>query len=555
MHSNNSGPTYHQHHQHHHGPPIAAVTFESPRKEGSRLELRGRVAFRPRLLYSTILVWSSLTCGKFTAPLLQQLSPKFTDGMIGLTFALQYAIVACLASWGGSVSDAQERVSAAWGWGRLKVLCLALTLGTVAFVGHGVPEWVMTNANTDIFQENSNMELIWHISMRCIYAVSLGVVAPCLDGLALAHLNCIDGASTIDFGKERMYGAIWWGAGSLFAGIGIDYYGFEFLYAFLAISTLACYISMGVYFWGLSRDTTGVFEFQGDQDEREGEDENNLDYQYEDATGTNSEHATGDNGDGDVLSNWKLILLICKKGYGKALLFFVFTLSMGIAVVDNLSFIFFDTLGASHTMDGWTVVFTVIVETPVFYVAPVLLKRYGPGRLLIAAGISYIIRVIGYTLVPNGKMSIVLMLEMFHGISYAGSKAGSVEFISRMVPEGHEASGQGILIFITYFGIVAGLVIAGWIQGNLGAHVMFRTMALIVSIGITVLLMAELFSEKPTNDPEVCDKKERCRFDEQCNLIKSDSCASSASEFADHSTERYIKNLKYDSLNKYVKDW
>jgi len=95
-------------------------------------------------------------------------------------------------------------------------------------------------------------------------------------------------------------------------------------------------------------------------------------------------------------------------------------------------------------MDGLTFVFTVAVEVPAFSIAPLMLQRYGCGRMLLGAGVAYVIRVVGYTLIPYGKMYIVLMLELLHGVSYAGSKAGSVEFISRSIPEGREAAGQGI---------------------------------------------------------------------------------------------------------------
>ncbi|KAL7539223.1 hypothetical protein ACHAXR_009962, partial [Thalassiosira sp. AJA248-18] len=494
-------------------------------------------------------VWSTLTCGKFTAPLLQQLSSRFSDSMIGTTFALQYLIVACLAGWGGALADAQERASSSWGWGRLEVLALALSLGTFAFLGHGMPEYMNGN-----FPKNGTVTLIWHIAMRCIYAVSLGVVAPCLDGLALAHLDCVPGASTSDFGKERMYGALWWGVGSLTAGIGIDYYGYEFLYAMLIVSTLASYVAMGGYLWGLSRDTTGVFKSREVADDKRAEiirsEYIRSEYEYkneqEDSTHENSE----------IISYTALIYMVCKTGYGRSLLFFLFTLSMGISVVDNLAFIFFDSLGASSTMDGWTVVFTVLFETPVFYVAPMLLERHSPGKLLLAAGIAYVIRVIGYTLVPDGKMFIILMLETLHGISYAGSKAGSVEFIARIIPEGYEAAGQGILIFVSYSGVVAGLLMAGFIQEMLGARVMFGVMGAIVSVGIIVLLFAECFHDEEcqeTNKEEGGEDDDH--FSENCRLVKSESCASSASAFADTSTEKYLKSLKYDSLNKYVKDW
>ena len=481
-------------------------------------------------------LWSTLTCGKFTAPLLQKLSPRFTDSMIGMTLALQYAIVAMLAGWGGSLADAQERISPRWGLGRVKVLGFALTLGTIAFLGHGLPEYTYNDYNN--FIPNGTAILVWHISMRCIYAVSMGIVAPCMDGLALAHLDCIDGASASDFGIERMYGALFWGVGSLAAGIGIDYFGFDFLYTLLVISTLLSYISMGIYLWGLSKDTTGAFIIsRGDESA-----DISADSRYqneEDVISTEEEN------EDDIISNADLLRMVYRTGYGRALLIFVFMLAMGIAVVDNLAFIFFDALGASSTMDGWTVVFTVMFEIPVFYVAPKLLEKYGPGKLLLAAGMAYVVRVIGYTLVPEGKMYLVLMLETLHGLTYAGSKAGGVEFIQQIIPEGYEASGQGILIFVTYFGVVAGLICAGWMQETLGARVMYRAMAAIVCVGISVLFLAELTHDKQ-------EHQEKSESNENRLLIKSSSSASAASDFADASTERYMKKLKYDSLNKYA---
>ena len=469
-----------------------------------------------------------------------------------MTFALQYAIVACLASWGGSLADAQERTASSWGRGRVLVLTLALTLGTVAYMGHSIPEYMIGS-----LPENSDgtITMVWHIAMRCIYAVSMGIAAPCLDGLALAHLECMEGATTSDFGKERMYGALWWGIGSLAAGIGIDYFGFDFLYTFLAISLMACYAVILLYLWGLGRDTTGAF--MKETCEIVPSDDllasiSRSEYEYKNEEEDSFTVAT----DGNILSNTDLLRMVCNTNYGRSLLFFTFTLAIGISVVDNLAFIFFDSIGASNTMNGWTVVFTVLFETQVFYAAPMLLERYGPGKLLLAAGFAYVIRVVGYTFVPDGKMYIVLLLETLHGVSYAGSKVGSVEFIARIIPRGYEAAGQGILIFVTYMGVVAGLIAAGWIQQTLGARVMFRFMAVIVSIGIAVLLIAEcLHDEDEEADKEESDKPAGENSHLTQGLSKSESCASNASAFADDSAERYMRNIKYDSLNKYVKDW
>jgi len=62
--------------------------------------------------------------------------------------------------------------------------------------------------------------------------------------------------------------------------------------------------------------------------------------------------------------------------------------------------------------------------------------------------------VIGYTFVPDGKMYLILLLDLTHGITYAGSKTASVEYIAKLMPEGYEASGQGVLTFVSYTGML-----------------------------------------------------------------------------------------------------
>ena len=54
-------------------------------------------------------------------------------------------------------------------------------------------------------------------------------------------------------------------------------------------------------------------------------------------------------------------------------------LSMGMSLVENLSFVFFsEHLHASSTLDGFTVVVTVLFEVPIFYFAPAMLEKFGP---------------------------------------------------------------------------------------------------------------------------------------------------------------------------------
>lgn len=505
-------------------------------------------AFRPRLLFCPLFAWNAITGGKFISIFLQDLSPNFSEGIIGLTLSIQYAVVAVLAGWGGRLADIEESQAILWGSGRLKVMCWGVLIGTLAFLGHGLPQMVRlddTLPDADITSRRKleavddntifpwHLELAWHITMRILWAVAFVLTAPAMDGLALAHLETIDGASQLDFGKERMYGAIWWGLGSLAAGIGIDYCGFGFMYGMAVVFAFLVYFAVCVYLWGVYRDTTGSFSLRA--------------LEFDDDSFTNS-HATI-----EKIGTKDLFLMLCPSCYGSALILFVFTFSIGLAIVDNLAFIFFQWLGSSNSMDGWTVVFTVILELPLFYSSPMLLKRHGPGKLLLIAGTAYVIRVIGYTVIPEGKMWIILILEILHGISYACSKTGSVEYIARATPKGYDASAQGLLFAIRFFGVVVGLAAGGWTQENFGGRVMYFTSGCLVFVGMVILSLAELCRDQKNNESH---EKEKPDYQESSSLLeKSESACSSASGFADKSTETWVRNLKYDSLNKYVKDW
>ncbi len=90
--------------------------------------------------------------------------------------------------------------------------------------------------------------------------------------------------------------------------------------------------------------------------------------------------------------------------------------------------------------------------------------------------------------------------------------------------------------------------VAEWIVETLGDYKMIG--GIIVSVGLLVLCR----KSRRTVDTSQ-EGRETRSSSEDSHLMKSESCSSSASAFADDSTEVYIKKLKYDSMNKYVKDW
>ena len=92
-----------------------------------------------------------------------------------------------------------------------------------------------------------------------------------------------------------------------------------------------------------------------------------------------------------------------------------------------------------------------------------------------------------------------------------------------------------------------GLAAGGWVQEIYGPRVMYGAMASIVFVGMLVLILAEI--NNGVND--VSADKDEIKSGECDHLVKSESVCSSGSAFADQSTEKWVRTLKYDSLSKY----
>jgi hypothetical protein len=109
----------------------------------------------------------------------------------------------------------------------------------------------------------------------------------------------------------RMYGALFWGFGSLANGVGIDHFGFGFLYFMVVASTVTTYLIIGVYMWGLSRDTTG--NFAPKNDDMENKQSTTLERCTEQIHGLKGKAKAVES---KTLSTREICMLFCKTSYG-----------------------------------------------------------------------------------------------------------------------------------------------------------------------------------------------------------------------------------------------
>jgi len=137
-------------------------------------------------------------------------------------------------------------------------------------------------------------------------------------------------------------------------------------------------------------------------------------------------------------------------------------------------------------MFGLTVSVTVLFEIPLFQFAPDVLKWLGSPVLMLQWGaVAYVVRVIGYSFIPQSHPYWVLLLEPLHGITIAFVMTSSVVVADSWVPKGYEASGQGFLSMIRGLGQFVGFCVAGYLDGR----TLYRVLAAIVTVGISILGM------------------------------------------------------------------
>jgi len=461
---------------------------------------------RPGYLYFTTFAWLVFTGGRFTAPFLQEVA-GFDDALIGIAIASQMLIGSLLGSIGAVVSDRLEFKFP--NRGRIYCLASGILLGTVAFELHWVVQFMFRG-------EKNNSARTLHFLARMLYSISSSIIFPILDGITLSYLKSnVDGDGDGDgggdkksaYGKERLFGAVSWAICSIIVGPALDSVGFGIFFCAAPFGALLCILSHARYISDLSSGYVSSSSRDGDGDEDKVATEMVEIENSEEQTENEVDDFGNVDSVQDGLNETKaksgrsidLIKSMIGSYTGFGFLLCAFCLNMGTSVVENLIFLFFESLGGTNspfTICGLSVLVTVLFEIPIFHYSPILLAYFGAEILQIIACLAYVTRVVGYTYVPQDHMALVLFFEPLHGVTYGCSKLSSVEFAAKITPRGYEASGQGILSLLIGIGSVVGLSLGGWIEEVHGPVTLYRSYAGIVGIGLLSFYLAIIIDKK-----------------------------------------------------------
>lgn len=420
---------------------------------------------RPRFLFAITFAWLSITGGRFLAPYLEN-----KNAPVGVLLASQQATGLLAGPWAGRVADQLEFRFA--GAGRISAVAIGVLIGTLCTVAQ------------DLIAQPSITVLLL---IRVLYAIASSFTIPIVDAIGVEASD--------DYGRERLWGAVAWATCHVVLGPLLDQYGFRVFYP---LSSLLGTLSVGALILYL-KSNAGPYETVEEHTEpaNDGSDHHCA------AEPAGNEQMTNINTESEV-TTWKLFRTLVVGGsntttsgsavlLGITFLVAVAFMGAGQAIVDNLIFLYFEFLGSSYTIMGITVVLTVLFEIPIFHVSDQLLHRFGANLLLQAAMICYVVRVIGYSLLPSGHASWTLFLEPLHGITYACSQTAIVDLCTQRAPVGYAATFQGFVFSVRSIGAIVGLYVGGRAEENWSNPRLLYLLAA-ASVGCVSLLLAVVSS-------------------------------------------------------------
>jgi hypothetical protein len=283
----------------------------------------------------------------------------------------------------------------------------------------------------------------YFLIVQSLFSAAKAPASGVLDGLTLTFIASM-GEDKVAYGAERLWGAFGWAAANLALGALADIVpgGLPVvIYPFVLVTLLVLLAMLSRFSASLPRRGNGKYR-----------EAFAVELTAPPKEGILSEVAAAAVDEDDVVSSEEnsmgqaVLLLLRRFGGSPSHCGFVLTaivMAAATALVEDLLFLFFSQdLNASNFLCGISVVVTVIFEIPIFKYAAPLLKRCGANSLMAVSAAAYVIRVLGYTVVPNHWL--VLTLEPLHGVTYACLKTATVQYVALVTPPGMDATAQVI---------------------------------------------------------------------------------------------------------------
>ena len=146
-------------------------------------------------------------------------------------------------------------------------------------------------------------------------------------------------------------------------------------------------------------------------------------------------------------------------------------------------------VGYSDAVIGWLWAEGVIAEIILFAFGGALVRRLGPARLILLAGIAGIVRWCATGL--SDALPVLVMVQALHAFTFGAAHLGAIYFIARTVPPALSATAQS-LYSAAVMGLGLGLAIlaSGSLYATFGGGAYFAMAALAALGSVLAVVLA-----------------------------------------------------------------
>uniref|UniRef100_A0A7S2YHV7 Major facilitator superfamily associated domain-containing protein n=1 Tax=Entomoneis paludosa TaxID=265537 RepID=A0A7S2YHV7_9STRA len=187
----------------------------------------------------------------------------------------------------------------------------------------------------------------------------------------------------------------------------------------------------------------------------------------------------------------------------------------GMATVEGLLFLYMvQDLQTSNLLCGLSVGINVLMELPIFAMAPTILRLLGHDGMLAVSMVCFFGRVYGYTLLTPDTKYLILPLEATHGITFALFWVASTNVSKALIVQVGAWNTTIPMIVQTLYssvGVGLGSTMGGWAMQVYGARAMYRFVASMVAVLFLLHMMASIVTRVWWHTGFLPDHPSECR--------------------------------------------
>ena len=270
-----------------------------------------------------------------------------------------------------------------------------------------------------------------------IYAFFFAPALPLIDRTVLEVL----GPDRDQYGKQRLWGAIGWGALAPIAGLVVDRGGLQWAFYGSAI------LFIGLLIVSQQAPIRAV----------------NLRVKFWSGLGT-------------LLSNRQVILFFAVILMG----------GMGLAMIHHYLFLYLSHLGANTVTMGLALTIATVSELVIMFFSDRLLKSWKTRGLILFGLIT--VRLVGYSFTKTP--GIAIGIQLLHGPTFAAIWMAGVAHVAEIAPQGLGNTAQGMFTGIVMgLGSALGALLGGFLYQSFGFSLMFLVAGLAVFVAFLVFLL------------------------------------------------------------------